>query len=323
MPSGSHTGEFIGQENNIHRLNKFISSAQEKAETLDHILLEGPPGLGKTFMAGLVAKKLSTSQFVTAIGTSLQVEIDVTRLLLSITKNNAVLFIDEVHRMNKRTYEVLYEPMERYVLHMMHGAGDKTHHRQQTLPSFTLIAATTSGGNIPLPLRDRFRIKMMFDYYSPAELTAIICSFSKTIGLTLSAKGAMMIAEKSRGTPRVAKHIAKSVRDIAGSDPTLKGIKKALKLEKIGAYGIDRIDSAYLRALFTCKPRSVATIAKTIGVDADVLLNNHEPFLIRHSFIEITPKGRVILPSGLRVLEMVSSEGSVHHMTSHVLHPNT
>lgn len=290
--------EYIGQEKLKRNLSVFIEAAKLRNEPIDHILLYGSPGLGKTTMAGIVANELGV-QFKVTSGPAIERAGDLAALLTNLQEGD-VLFIDEIHRLNRSVEEVMYPALEDYALDIMIGKGPSARSLRIDLPHFTLIGATTRAGQLSAPLRDRFGVIARLEFYRNEELCDIIKRASSILGVAIDEAGAMAIASRSRGTPRIANRLLKRVRDVAQVrgdghiDAQLAG--QALDMLEVDRYGLDDIDRRLLSTLiqsFAGGPAGLDTIAAMIGEEAVTVEDVYEPFLMQQGFLARTPKGRI------------------------------
>jgi Holliday junction DNA helicase RuvB len=290
--------EFIGQKAEIANLSTFVSAAAARNEALDHVLLSGPPGLGKTTLAQIVARELKVN-FRSTSGPVLARAGDLAALLTNLEPRD-VLFIDEIHRLPPAVEEILYPAMEDHELDLIIGEGPSARSVKIALAPFTLIGATTRAGLLATPLRDRFGVQMRLDFYAPEELARIAARGARKLGVALTDDGAREIAGRARGTPRVAGRLLRRVRDIAESEgATQIGAKEAdAALRRLGVDrdGLDEQDRRYLRALiehYGGGPAGVETLAAALAEARDAVEDVIEPFLMRQGFIQRTPRGRV------------------------------
>ena len=289
--------QFIGQQQLKDNLDIVIKATKMRKEPLDHLLLYGPPGLGKTTLAHIIAKELG-SNIKTTSGPAIERAGDLASLLTNLSEGD-VLFIDEIHRLNKVIEEVLYPAMEDRVLDIMIGKGPGARSVRMELPKFTLIGATTRIGLISAPMRDRFGIVYHLDYYSPEDLSQIVARSAEILNTAIGGGAVNLIAERSRYTPRIANRILKRVRDfaqVAGNDKIeTEHAKESLKLLEIDEFGLDKHDRKILDIIvtqFNGGPVGVNSIAAATGEEPDTIADMHEPFLIRSGFLTRTPKGR-------------------------------
>lgn len=290
--------EYIGQEKVKERLNIFIKAASNRNESLDHVLLYGPPGLGKTTLANIIAKEMQ-GEFKITSGPAIERAGDLAAILTTL-KDNDVLFIDEIHRLNRSVEEILYPAMEDYVLDIVIGKGAAAKSIRLDLPKFTLIGATTRVGMLTAPLRDRFGVLCDMEYYTEEELKEIIIRSAFVLNCNITEEGALEIAKRSRGTPRIANRLLKRVRDYAEvySDSliSLKEAKGALELLDVDNKGFDRVDKRILEAIidnFNGGPVGIETLSYFIGEELGTLEDVYEPYLLKTGFIVRTARGRI------------------------------
>jgi Holliday junction DNA helicase RuvB len=291
--------EFVGQKQTRENLSIFIAAARSREEALDHVLFSGPPGLGKTTLAQIVARELGVN-FRSTSGPVLARAGDLAAILTNLEPRD-VLFIDEIHRLNPVVEEILYPAMEDFELDLVIGEGPSARSVKITLPPFTLVGATTRSGLITTPLRDRFGIPLRLDFYAAEELLAIVERGARILGVDLSLEGAREIAARARGTPRIAGRLMKRVRDFAsvsGSaviDATVAD--EALTRLEVDARGLDAFDRRYLRLIaqsFGGGPVGIETIAAALGEARDAIEEIVEPFLLQQGFVQRTPRGRMV-----------------------------
>lgn len=290
--------QYIGQKQVVQELSIYIEAAKLRQESLDHVLLFGPPGLGKTTLAMIIANEMNVN-LKTTTGPALEKPGDVLALLNELQPGD-ILFIDEIHRLSKVIEEVLYSAMEDFYVDIMVGSGSEAHPLHFTLPPFTLVGATTRAGTLSAPFRDRFGILSHLQYYSELELTEIILRSSVILNVDIDEKGAYEIARRSRGTPRIANRLLRRVRDYAqiqGDGIIDHNIAKyALDLLGVDEAGLDHIDRQILTVMidvYQGKPVGLNTIAVNIGEEIDSIRDMYEPYLIQNGFIQRTPRGRI------------------------------
>ena len=304
--------EFIGQKALRENLSVFIKAARSRAEAMDHTLFHGPPGLGKTTLAQIVAKELGVG-FRATSGPVIAKSGDLAAILTNLEAND-VLFIDEIHRLNPAVEEVLYPAMEDFKLDVMIGEGPGARSIQLDLPPFTLIGATTRSGMLSHPLRDRFGIPLRLEFYTNEELRIIVERLAKLKNMNLSVDGAFEIASRSRGTPRIAGRLTRRVRDFADADNLsiidATAVDRALLRMDVDASGLDSMDRRYMMCLaenYQGGPAGVETLAAALSEQKDSLEDVIEPYLIQQGFIQRTPRGRVLTAKGFGYIGLPGS----------------
>ena len=290
--------EYIGQEKVKANLEIYIQAAKERKEALDHVLLYGPPGLGKTTLAGIIANEMGVNIRITS-GPAIEKAGDLAAILTNLSEHD-ILFIDEIHRMSRTVEEILYPAMEDYALDIIIGKGPAAKSIRIDLPKFTLIGATTRTGLLTAPLRDRFGVISRLELYSTETLQKIVMRSAGLLGVEMDADGAAEIASRSRGTPRIANRFLKRVRDYAqvkyDNKVSWKVADEALRLMEVDELGLDTIDRRMLTTMiegFGGGPVGLETIAATISEDATTIEDVYEPYLLQLGFIARTPRGRV------------------------------
>ncbi|TCS74068.1 Holliday junction DNA helicase subunit RuvB [Sulfuritortus calidifontis] len=297
--------EYVGQARAREQLDIFITAAKNRGEALDHVLLFGPPGLGKTTLAHIIAKEMGVNLRVTS-GPVLERAGDLAALLTNLEPRD-VLFIDEIHRLSPVVEEILYPALEDYQLDIMIGEGPAARSVKLDLPPFTLVGATTRAGMLTNPLRDRFGIVARLEFYNAEELTHIVTRSARLLNIEISPEGALEIARRSRGTPRIANRLLRRVRDYAevkaGGRITAEVADAALVMLEVDQGGLDVMDRKLLHALlekFAGGPVGLENLAATIGEAADTIEDVLEPYLIQQGFLARTPRGRVAAPLAYR-----------------------
>jgi holliday junction DNA helicase RuvB len=296
--------EFVGQSKVVEQLKLVIAAAKLGNRTPDHILLAGPPGLGKTTLAMIVATESNRTLKLTS-GPAVQSAGDLASILSALEPGD-VLFIDEIHRMSRSAEEMLYLAMEDFRVDVMVGKGPGAASISLEISPFTLVGATTRSGMLPTPLRDRFGFTAFLEYYEPQELATVIEKSSKKLAIQIPDDAALLLATRSRGTPRIANRLLRRVRDFASvkqhSQIDQKVVRLAMELFEVDSLGLDRVDRALLDLLatkFSAKPVGLSTLAVAIGEEPDTIEAVIEPFLIRMGLINRTPRGREITQAGL------------------------
>ena len=303
--------EYIGQEKTKQTLEIYIKAAKERGEPLDHVLFYGPPGLGKTTLAGIIANEMGVNMKVTS-GPAIEKPGEMAAILNSLQEND-VLFVDEIHRLNRQVEEVLYPAMEDYAIDIMIGKGAGARSIRLNLPKFTLVGATTRAGMLTAPLRDRFGVVNRLEFYTDEELKTIVLRSAKVLNVEIEEEGALELARRSRGTPRLANRLLKRVRDFAqvkyDGVITKKVADYALDLLDVDKYGLDHIDRGILLTMiekFQGGPVGLDTLAAAVSEDAGTLEDASEPYLLKNGFIQRTPRGRVVTELAYRHLGIPS-----------------
>ena len=306
-----YLSEYIGQEKTKQTLEIYIRAAKERGEPLDHVLFYGPPGLGKTTLAGIIANEMGVNMKVTS-GPAIEKPGEMAAILNSLQEND-VLFVDEIHRLNRQVEEVLYPAMEDYAIDIMIGKGAGARSIRLNLPKFTLVGATTRAGMLTAPLRDRFGVVNRLEFYTDDELKTIILRSAGVLDVEIEEEGALELARRSRGTPRLANRLLKRVRDFAqvkyDGTITKEVANYALDLLDVDKYGLDHIDRGILVTMiekFQGGPVGLDTLAAAVSEDAGTLEDVYEPYLLKNGFSQRTPRGRVVTELAYRHLGIPS-----------------
>ena len=301
--------EYIGQEKAKENLSVFIEAARKREEALDHVLLHGPPGLGKTTLAGIIAQEMGVNIRITS-GPAIEKPGDLAALLTNLSEGD-ILFVDEIHRLNRSVEEILYPAMEDYALDIIVGKGPSANSIRLDLPKFTLIGATTRAGQLAAPLRDRFGVTLRLELYTPEELSEIVTRSAGILNVDIVPEGAYEIARRSRGTPRIANRMLRRVRDFAQVKAdgviTKEVADHALCALEIDHLGLDPIDRRMLRAIienYGGGPVGLETLAATIGEEAVTLEDVYEPYLMQLGFLTRTPRGRCVTQKAYQHLHL-------------------
>lgn len=299
--------DYVGQEKAKENLSIYIKAAKQRGESLDHVLFYGPPGLGKTTLAGIVANEMGVNIRVTS-GPAIEKQGDLVAILSNLEQGD-VLFIDEIHRLNRTVEEILYPAMEDGKIDIIIGKGPSARSYQLSLPKFTLIGATTRAGQLSAPLRDRFGVILRLEMYSPEELSQIVKRSSKILNIPVDDEGAYQIASRSRGTPRIANRLLKRSRDFAevkyDGVITAEAAASALNSMEIDELGLDSIDRRLLTTMvknYNGGPVGLETISAAIGEESVTIEDVYEPYLMQIGFLARTPRGRIVTPAGYKHL---------------------
>lgn len=291
--------DYIGQAKAKEMLNVYIRAARERGDALDHVLFYGPPGLGKTTLAGIIANEMDVNIKITS-GPAIEKPGEMAAILNNLQEKD-VLFVDEIHRLNRQVEEVLYPAMEDYAIDIMIGKGATARSIRLDLPKFTLVGATTRAGMLTAPLRDRFGVVHRMEYYTTEELVTIIKRSARVLEVGIDEAGALALARRSRGTPRLANRLLKRVRDFAqvkyDGDITKEVADYALDLLDVDKEGLDQTDRELLLTIvnkFAGGPVGLDTLAASVGEDAGTIEDVYEPYLLKNGFIQRTPKGRIV-----------------------------
>ena len=305
--------EYIGQEKAKQNLSIFIEAARRRTESLDHVLLHGPPGLGKTTLAGIIAQEMGVNIRITS-GPAIEKPGDLAALLTNLSEND-ILFVDEIHRLNRAVEEILYPAMEDYAIDIIIGKGPSANSIRLDLPKFTLIGATTRAGSLSAPLRDRFGVTLRLELYTPEELAKIVTRSAGILNVSIEPEGAMEIARRSRGTPRIANRMLRRVRDFAEVKAdgviTRDVADSALLALEVDYLGLDQVDRRMLRAIienYGGGPVGLETLAATIGEESVTLEDVYEPYLMQLGFLTRTPRGRCVTRKAYEHLHISSPE---------------
>ena len=309
--------EYIGQEKAKENLSIFIQAARKRQESLDHVLLHGPPGLGKTTLAGIIAQEMGVNIRITS-GPAIEKPGDLAALLTNLNEND-ILFVDEIHRLNRSVEEILYPAMEDYALDIIVGKGPSANSIRLDLPHFTLIGATTRAGQLSAPLRDRFGVTLRLELYTPEELSKIVTRSAGILNCDIVPEGAYEIARRSRGTPRIANRMLRRVRDFA--DVKADGVitkqvaDEALCALEIDYLGLDPVDRRMMAAIienYNGGPVGLETLAATIGEESVTLEDVYEPYLMQLGFLTRTPRGRCVTQKAYQHLHKPVPGGTVN-----------
>ena len=301
--------DYIGQEKAKENLSIYIKAAKQRGEPLDHVLLHGPPGLGKTTLSGIIANEMGVNLRMTS-GPAIEKPGDLAALLTNLNEGD-VLFIDEIHRISRNVEEVLYPAMEDFAVDIIIGKGPSARSIRLDLNRFTLVGATTRSGQLTAPLRDRFGVMLRLELYTPEELAKIVTRSAGILGIEIDAEGALEIASRSRGTPRIANRLLKRVRDVAevlyNSSITLEVARAALDRFEIDELGLDDFDRRLLTSMiynYGGGPVGLETLSASLGEEAVTIEDVYEPYLMQLGFLTRTPRGRCVTPAAYRHLDI-------------------
>ncbi|MBO6133470.1 MAG: Holliday junction branch migration DNA helicase RuvB [Lachnospiraceae bacterium] len=305
--------DYIGQDKIKKTLKIYIDAARMRKDSLDHVLFYGPPGLGKTTLAGIIAEEMGVNMKITS-GPAIEKPGDMAAILNSLQEGD-LLFVDEIHRLNRQVEEVMYPAMEDFAIDIMIGKGPTAKSVRLPLPKFTLVGATTRAGSLSAPLRDRFGVVNHLDFYSVEELSTIIKHSANILKVRIEEDGAFEIARRSRGTPRIANRLLKRVRDFAEVKKngviSIETASEALDLMEVDKYGLDELDRKILSTIianFDGGPVGLDTLSAAIGEDAGTIEEVYEPYLLKNGFLNRTPRGRVATDQAYKHIGFLASE---------------
>ena len=306
--------EYIGQNKIKSTLKIYIEAARQRGDALDHVLFYGPPGLGKTTLSGIIANEMGTNLKITS-GPAIEKPGEMAAILNNLQEGD-VLFVDEIHRLNRQVEEVLYPAMEDFAIDIMIGKGASARSIRLNLPRFTLVGATTRAGLLTAPLRDRFGVVNHLEYYTREELTTIVLRSAQVLNVRIDSEGAAQIARRARGTPRLANRLLRRIRDFAqvkyDGNITSEVAAFGLDLLEVDQYGLDKVDRLILTTMITQfqgGPVGLETLAASIGEDAGTLEDVYEPYLLQNSFMTRTPRGRMAAPLAYQHLGFTQPSG--------------